>query len=215
MHGDFVLSINKSPPVFPDEMVLYVELMRRYTRGDVRLDRGEVDVTAINHPRVSVALPVHNCERYVAEAIESILAQTFTDFEFLIVDDGSTDGTLPILNRFAARDSRIRVISRPNTGIVGALNEILGLARADLVARMDADDVALPVRFERQVRYLDEHPECVMVGSRVTIIDPDGDALTEMGDARAMNRSSQTCSTIKDKWSIIRRRSTGARRCST
>ena len=140
-------------------------------------------MTAIDHPRVSVALPVHNCERYVAEAIESILAQTFTDFEFLIVDDGSTDGTLPILNRFAARDSRIRVISRPNTGIVGALNEMLGLARADLVARMDADDVALPVRFERQVRYLDEHPECVMVGSRVTIIDPDGDALTEMGDA--------------------------------
>ena len=128
-------------------------------------------MTAIDHPRVSVALPVHNCERYVAEAIESILAQTFTDFEFLIVDDGSTDGTLPILNRFAARDSRIRVISRPNTGIVGALNEMLGLARADLVARMDADDVALPVRFERQVRYLDEHPECVMVGSRVTIID--------------------------------------------
>jgi len=147
------------------------------------LDRGEADVTAIDHPRVSVALPVHNCERYVAEAIESILAQTFTDFEFLIVDDGSTDGTLPILHRFAARDSRIRVISRPNTGIVGALNEMLGLARADLVARMDADDVALPVRFERQVRFLDEHPECVMVGSRVTIIDPDGDALTEMGDA--------------------------------
>ena len=75
------------------------------------------------------------------------------------------------------------MICRPNTGIVGALNEMLGLARADLVARMDADDVALPVRFERQVRYLDEHPECVMVGSRVTIIDPDGDALTEMGDA--------------------------------
>ena len=60
---------------------------------------------------------------------------------------------------------------------------MLGLARADLVARIDAGDVALPVRFERQVRYLDEHPECVMVGSRVTIIDPDGDALTEMGDA--------------------------------
>ena len=140
-------------------------------------------MTAIDHPRVSVALPVHNCERYVAEAIESILAQTFTDYEFLIVDDGSTDGTLPILHRFAARDCRVRLISRPNTGIVGALNEMLSLARADLVARMDADDIALPVRFERQVRYLDEHPECVMVGSRVIIIDPDGDELTEMGDA--------------------------------
>ena len=59
-------------------------------------------MTAIDHPRVSVALPVHNCERYVAEAIESILAQTFTDFEFLIVDDGSTDGSLAILQRYAA-----------------------------------------------------------------------------------------------------------------
>ncbi len=108
-------------------------------------------MSAIDQPRVSVALPVYNCERYVAEAIESILAQTFTDFELLIVDDGSTDGALPILNRFAARDSRIRVISRPNTGIVGALNETWGLAREDLVARMDADEVALPVRFERQV----------------------------------------------------------------
>src|SRR5208283_2026664 len=88
-----------------------------------------------------------------------------------------------ILHRFAARDSRIRVISRPNTGIVGALNEMLGLARADLVARMDADDVALPVRFERQVRFLDEHPECVMVGSRVTIIDPDGAPIMVMGEA--------------------------------
>ncbi len=134
-------------------------------------------MTAIDHPRVSVALPVHNRERYVAEAIESILAQTFTDFEFLIVDDGSTDGTLSILNRFAARDSRIRVISRPNTGIVGARNEALGLARGELIAVMDSDDVALPERFEVQVRYLDENPDCVMIGSRVLVIDSDGDPL--------------------------------------
>ena len=140
-------------------------------------------MTAIDHPRVSVALPVHNCERYVAEAIESILAQTFTDFEFLIVDDGSTDGTLPILHRFAARDSRIRVISRPNTGIVGALNEMLGLAAQ--ISSPGWMPMTSRCPFVSNVRsvILDEHPECVMVGSRVTIIDPDGDALTEMGDA--------------------------------
>ena len=130
--------------------------------------------TPMSSPSVSVCMPVYNTERYVAEAIESILAQTFTDFEFLIVDDGSTDGTLPILSRFAARDSRIRVISRPNTGIVGALNEMLGLARADLVARMDADDMALPDRFEIQVAYLRAHPDVVCVGGEVMAIDASG-----------------------------------------
>src|SRR5271157_2678892 len=165
---DFLLCCTCGPPIMP--------VTRAGSRVGPR-DRGEADVTAIDHPRVSVALPVYNCERYVAEAIESILAQTFTDFEFLIVDDGSSDGTLPILHRFAARDSRIRVISRPNTGIVGARNEALGLARGELIAVMDSDDVALPERFEVQVRYLDENPDCVMIGSRVLVIDSDGDPL--------------------------------------
>jgi len=147
------------------------------------LDRGEADVTAIDHPRVSVALPVHNCERYVAEAIESILAQTFTDFEFLIVDDGSTDGSLAILQRYAARDQRIQLVSRPNTGYLVALNEMLARARGEYVARMDADDIALPERFDHQIRYLEDHPECVMVGSRVTLIDPDGAPIMVMGEA--------------------------------
>ena len=133
-------------------------------------------------PAVTALMPVYNAERYVAEAIESILAQTFGDFEFLIVDDGSTDRSRSILEGFAARDARIRLISRPNTGIVGALNEGLAAARGELVARMDADDVAMPERFERQVRYLDDHPECVVVGSRVTVIDPDGDPLTVLTD---------------------------------
>jgi glycosyltransferase involved in cell wall biosynthesis len=140
-------------------------------------------VAAIDHPRVSVALPVHNCERYVAEAIESILAQTFTDFEFLIVDDGSTDGSLAILQRYAARDQRIQLVSRPNTGYLVALNEMLARARGEYVARMDADDIALPERFDHQIRYLEDHPECVMVGSRVTLIDPDGAPIMVMGEA--------------------------------
>ena len=134
-------------------------------------------------PLVSVLMPVYNAERYVAEAVESILGQTFADFEFIIIDDGSKDRSLAILEGYAARDPRIRLISRPNTGIVQALNEGLALARGELVARMDADDIAMPERLARQVEYLAEHPECVMVGSRVLVIDPDGMPLTIMGDA--------------------------------
>jgi glycosyltransferase involved in cell wall biosynthesis len=134
-------------------------------------------------PSVSVLMPVYNSERYVAQAVESILAQTFTDFEFLIVDDGSTDASRTILESYAARDARIQLVSRPNTGCLVALNEMLGRARGDLIARMDADDVAFPERFERQVAYLYEHPACVLVGSRVLIIDPDGDEITVMGNA--------------------------------
>lgn len=117
-------------------------------------------------------MPAYNAKRYVAQAIGSILSQTFGDFEFVIVDDGSTDGTLPILQRFAADDPRLIVISRPNTGIVGALNDAVAKSRGDFLARMDADDVSLPQRFERQVAYLREHPECVGVGTFVETIDP-------------------------------------------
>jgi glycosyltransferase involved in cell wall biosynthesis len=140
-------------------------------------------MTTMDTPRVSVIMPVYNAERYVADAVESILAQTFTDFEFMIVNDGSTDKSLGILEKYAARDERINLVSRPNTGYLVALNAMLGRARGEYVARMDADDVAMPQRFDRQVQYLNEHPECVLVGSRVIIIDPDGDPLTEIGDA--------------------------------
>src|SRR5437868_3111360 len=93
---------------------------------------------------VSVLMPVYNAQRYLTEAVESILAQTFTDFEFLIIDDGSTDNSLALLSRCAERDDRIRLISRPNTGIVGVLNEGLELTQSEFVARMDADDLAMP-----------------------------------------------------------------------
>jgi glycosyltransferase involved in cell wall biosynthesis len=134
-------------------------------------------------PTLSVLLPAYNAARYVAEAVESILAQTYTDFEFLIVDDGSTDDTPKILRRYAERDRRIHFVSRPNTGYVIALNEMLARARGEFIARMDADDIALPRRFECQMSYLSAHPECVMIGSRVVIIDPDGSPLSEMGEA--------------------------------
>src|SRR3954451_22942772 len=83
-------------------------------------------------PTISVLMPAYNAGRYVAEAVESILGQTFADFEFLIVDDGSTDGTPAILRRYRAEDPRIRLVSRPNTGLGRALNEALGVARGGL-----------------------------------------------------------------------------------
>ncbi|QDV36259.1 glycosyltransferase family 2 protein [Tautonia plasticadhaerens] len=125
-------------------------------------------------PAVSVVMPAYNAERYLAEAVESILEQTFEDFEMIVLDDGSTDGTLAILDRYAAADGRVRVISRPNTGIVGALNEMVAHSRGELLARMDSDDVARPDRLERQVAYMRARPECVCVGSWVVFIDSKG-----------------------------------------
>jgi glycosyltransferase involved in cell wall biosynthesis len=125
----------------------------------------------MSSPAVSVIIPAYNAARYLESAIASIQAQTFSDFEIIAVDDGSTDETKIILERLAARDQRIRVISRPNTGIVGALNDALAAARGKLIARMDGDDLALPTRFETQIAFLDAHPECVALGTAVQIID--------------------------------------------
>ena len=130
-------------------------------------------------PLISVLLPVYNAAPYVARSIESVLGQTLDDFELLILDDGSTDGSLEILRRYAGREPRIRLISRPNKGLVPTLNELIDRARGEYLARIDADDVALPERFERQAAYLRAHPECVLVGSRVRLIDPDGDPLCD------------------------------------
>lgn len=133
-------------------------------------------------PGVSVLMSVYNAEGYVTEAVESVLAQTFGDFEFLIIDDGSTDGSLSILNRFAAQDRRIRLNRRTNGGLTDALNVMIAMARGTFLARMDADDVAMPHRFETQCAFLQSNPDHSLVGSRVVIIDPDGDELCELGD---------------------------------
>jgi glycosyltransferase involved in cell wall biosynthesis len=130
-------------------------------------------------PTVSVLLPAYNCRRYLDEALSSILQQTFADFELIAVDDGSTDGSLEILNRYAKQDARLRIISRPNTGIAGALNDAIAAARGEFFARMDGDDISMPQRFEKQVQFLREHPNVVLLGSRVRLIDPFGIPLYE------------------------------------
>jgi GT2 family glycosyltransferase len=122
-------------------------------------------------------MPVYNAQGYVAESVASILAQTVADFELIAVDDGSTDSSLCVLEQFAELDARVRIISRPNTGIVGALNDGLAAVRGEFIARMDADDIALPHRFEVQQAFLRAHPNCVAVGSAVLQVDPDGDPI--------------------------------------
>ena len=125
-------------------------------------------------PAISVVLPVYNAEAYVSEAVESILAQTFTDFELIIINDGSTDGSRAILRELATRDTRIVLIERPNGGLVSALNDSLEMARAELIARMDADDVAMPERFALQHARMIEEPELAVLGGFFNIIDRDG-----------------------------------------
>lgn len=123
-------------------------------------------------PTVSVVMSVYNGARYLRQAIDSILGQTFRDFEFIIINDGSTDRSGRILDRYARRDGRIRVIHQENTGLTRALNRGVAKAKGELIARMDADDISLPQRFEQQVAFLNHHPEVVAVGSDV--LDCDG-----------------------------------------
>ena len=125
-------------------------------------------------PSVDVLIPVFNGALTVEAAVKSILAQTWGPLRVVIVDDGSTDATPEILRRLAAGDARIRVVTTPNHGIVGALNRGLAETRAALVARHDADDIAFPERIERQVSYLVDHPDVVAVGCNVFHIDAAG-----------------------------------------
>lgn len=112
-------------------------------------------------PRVSVLMSAYNSEKYIAEAIESILNQTFTDFEFIIINDGSTDNTAKIISDYAKSDKRIKFIdNKKNAGLIAALNQGLDFCRGEYIARMDSDDISLPERFAKQVKYMDQHPEC-------------------------------------------------------
>ena len=117
--------------------------------------------------RISVIMPVYNAADTVAEALESILAQSFADFECLAVDDGSTDDSAAVLSAIAARDARVRVLRLPHGGIVPALNAGLAAARGSYIARMDADDYSMPERLAVQHAFLEQHPDIDMVGCRV------------------------------------------------
>ncbi len=135
-------------------------------------------------PAVSVLMAVHNGQDFLVEAIDSILRQTFTDFEFLIIDDGSTDGSAAILKDYAARDPRVLVTTQANQGLTKSLNVGAGLARGELIARLRrTDDVSLPERFQRQVDALRADSALVLIGSGVELITEDGLPLGTRGHA--------------------------------
>ncbi|MCQ4318931.1 glycosyltransferase family 2 protein [Stutzerimonas stutzeri] len=124
-------------------------------------------------PRVTVFIPVHNRQRYIITAVDSILAQTFSDFELLVIDDGSTDATLDALARYG--DPRLRVESNPrNLGIPATRNRGLELARGEYIALLDSDDISRPNRLARQVEILDRHPQLAQIGSACDFMDADG-----------------------------------------
>ena len=160
-------------------------------------------------PTISVLMSVYNGEKYLAEAVESILDQTLADFEFIIIDDGSKDGSLAMLQKYAARDPRIRLTSQPNQGLTRTLNEALAQARGEFIARMDSDDVARPDRFENQVRFLREHPEVVCTGGYFELIDGEGRLLTwlkpPIDDAEIQRRALAGHGSICHPTAMIRR----------
>lgn len=125
-------------------------------------------------PSVSVVLTVYNGEKYLCAAIQSVLQQSYKDFELIAFDDGSTDASLRMLQEFAMRDARVRVFSRENKGVALSLVEAMGHARGKLVARMDADDISYPDRFASQCAFFSQHADAVAIGGAAQIIDKDG-----------------------------------------
>ena len=125
-------------------------------------------------PAVSVLMPVRNGEAWLGQGIASMLSQELADFELLIVDDGSSDGTPLVLEQFARADDRIRVIRQEPQGIVAALNRALAAARAPYLARLDADDRAMPERLCRQHAFMQAHSGIVLLGSGAEVIDQSG-----------------------------------------
>jgi len=122
-------------------------------------------------------MSVYNGERYLRESLESVLRQSFRDFEFVIIDDGSTDATPSVLEECEKSDSRVRVTRQEHAGAAAGLIAGCARSRGRLLARIDADDVALPTRFEHQVAFLDAHPEVGVLGTRIEIIDERGRVL--------------------------------------
>lgn len=124
-------------------------------------------------PAISIILPAYNAAAFVVKAVNSILQQTYRDFELIIINDGSTDATEALIQPLLV-DQRIRYISRENKGLIATLNEGIALARADYIARMDADDIAMPERLAKQLAFLMSQPNIAVVGSAYLVINEQG-----------------------------------------
>ena len=123
----------------------------------------------MNVPAVSVILPAYNCEKYIDKAIQSVLDQTWSDFELIIINDGSSDGTETIIRAF--NDPRIILVNNPgNKGLIFSLNRAIDMAKGNYIARMDADDICLPERLGKQKRILDENDSIAVVATTIDFI---------------------------------------------
>lgn len=129
-------------------------------------------------PMLSVVMPVHNGGDLLTAAVDSVLGQTFDDFELIAVDDRSTDGSRPTLEEYALKDPRVRVVSSTAPGFVGAVMTGIRLAAAPWIARMDADDVSAPERFERQIEFIESNPDVDVVGTAAQVIDSVGSPIS-------------------------------------
>lgn len=126
-------------------------------------------------PAISVIMPVYNASEYLAEAIESIISQTFEDWELILIDDGSTDGSASIIDRYAKSDNRLKhYTNERNLGLIPTLNRGISLCKGRYIARMDADDVSLPDRFEEQYKFLEKNKDIAMCGINAILIDSEG-----------------------------------------
>ncbi|MDB5017639.1 MAG: hypothetical protein JWQ84_2471, partial [Mucilaginibacter sp.] len=124
------------------------------------------------NPKITVLMPAYNAGKYIREAVASVLEQSFTDFELLIINDGSTDDTVKIIRSF--NDSRIVLLNQENKGIAQALNRGLANAHAPYIARFDADDICLPNRLKTQYDFITAYPEYSVIGSAAEYMDADG-----------------------------------------
>jgi len=132
----------------------------------------------MNKPKVTVLMPVYNGEKYLNEAIESILNQTYKDFEFLIINDGSTDNSVKIIESY--NDPRIHLVhNEKNLKLIASLNKGLNIAKGEYIARMDCDDVSLPDRLLKQVQYLDNHPDVGVLGCGTKNVDENLNTISE------------------------------------
>ena len=136
---------------------------------------GKITGEKMASPLVSVIIPCYNAEKYVEEAIRSVMTQTYSNLEIIVTDDCSSDNTLMILETLAAEDSRIKVIkNEENLKIVKSLNNMIEVAQGKYIARMDADDISLPERIEKQVSFLESNPEYGLCGTNAWHIDENG-----------------------------------------
>jgi glycosyltransferase involved in cell wall biosynthesis len=128
-------------------------------------------------PKVTVLMPVYDTEKYLGEAIESILNQTYRDFEFIIISEDSSDITRALLDRYRNQDARMEVYHQERQGLIASLNKGCELANGEYIARMDADDISMPERLERQMSFMDQHPHVGVCGSWAEIIDDNGNTI--------------------------------------